>query len=144
MIHTPKPYYGRAAFGTYGSEAVSKDAGANPSLFDAAKQMQDDAQTAAGARAKIAREEERAERGMSPLWIAWGVAKVFAVAISYSRNKSLLWAFGTGFVATPYLAYMGLLKLQGKPVLKKNPSHKRRKAKRGSRRRKTSRRRSRR
>ena len=34
-------------------------------------------------------------------------AGLAAMGISYSRNRSILWAFGTGFVAPVYLAYIG-------------------------------------
>lgn len=40
-----------------------------------------------------------------------------AAAISYSRNKSIKWAFLSSLVATPYLVYIGIQAMSGKPVL---------------------------
>lgn len=36
------------------------------------------------------------------------VSAPVAMAVSYHRNKSLLWAFGSGLVSVPYLIYVGL------------------------------------
>lgn len=42
--------------------------------------------------------------------IAQVVALPVAMGVSYSRNKSLIWAFLTGFVSLPYLVYVGIEK----------------------------------
>ncbi len=69
--------------------------------------------------------DQQPKRPSFGVWNALMFGSVLAAgAISYNRNKSLPWAFGSSLVSLPYLAYMGLLKFQGKKVLK-NPKHKR-------------------
>lgn len=44
-------------------------------------------------------------RTFTPLRVAYLVGGAFAMALSYQKNASILWAFLHGFVWAPYLAY---------------------------------------
>lgn len=51
---------------------------------------------------------------------AAAIAGPIAMAVSYSRNGSLLWAFGAGFVGVPYLVYAALTPKKRAEAARKN------------------------